>query len=136
MATATARALFFNTRIPGVFKWEGSSWKTGFVGGDYQWLIDDGKGGRNLDARSYFFYMATVNTPAIAKKFIGKGSQYVFTNKDKQGRFLIGDKHYRLNIPANVPAKKFGPWWFMTHKHARCYKLVSYFPVKIIRKMS
>jgi hypothetical protein len=26
---------------------DGSCWKTGFIGGDYRWLIDDGDGGRN-----------------------------------------------------------------------------------------
>lgn len=51
--------------------------------------------------------MATVNTPAMAAKFIGKGSQYAFGDSDKEGSFLYGDKNYKLNIPANVPAKDF-----------------------------
>ena len=48
-------------------------WSTGFIGGSYQWLKDDGAGGRNLDARTYFFYIATVNTPAMVLKMVGKG---------------------------------------------------------------
>ena len=107
IGNATARSLFFDTRMADAYKWKGSHWKTGFVGGDYKWLIDSGNGGRYLDARTFFFYMATVNTPAMAKKFVGKGSQYLFGDKDKNGNYLYGDKTYKLNIPADVPAKDF-----------------------------
>jgi hypothetical protein len=107
IGNATARSIYFNPRTEAAYKWKGSYWKTGFVGNDYKWLIDGGKGGRNLDARTYFFYMATVNTPAMAAKFIGKGSQYAFGDKDKDGNYLYGDKNYKLHIPANVPAKDF-----------------------------
>ncbi len=107
IGNATARSMIFNSRMKDAYKWEGSRWKTAFVGGDYRWLIDGGKGGRNLEARSYFFYMATVNTPAMVKKFIGKGSQYAMVDKDKDGNFLYGDKNYKLTIPPNVPARDF-----------------------------
>jgi len=107
IGNATARSLYFSTRMPDAYKWKGSYWKTGFVGGDYKWIINGGKGGRYLDARTYFFYIATVNTPAMVKKFIGKGSQYALCDKDKDGNYLYGDKNYKLNIPANVPAKNF-----------------------------
>ncbi len=63
--------------------------------------------GRDLDARTLFFYVATVNTPAMAAKMVGKGSQYAFIDADKSGNDLDGGKNYRLNIPANVPAKDF-----------------------------
>ncbi len=79
----------------------------GFIGGDYRWLIDDGAGGRNLDARTYFFYLATVNTPAMAMKMVGVGSQYGFLAVDRNGAYLDGGKTYRLNIPADPPAKDF-----------------------------
>ena len=36
-------------------------------------------GGRNLDARTSFFYQATVNTPAMVAKMPGVGSQYAYT---------------------------------------------------------
>lgn len=107
VGNATARALAFQTRDPDAFYYANSQWKTAFIGGDYQWLIDNGKGGRNLDARTMFFYMATVNTPAMAAKMIGKGSQYAYSEKDNSGSFLDGGKTYRLNIPKNVPAKDF-----------------------------
>ena len=70
-------------------------------------MKDGGAGGRNLDARTYFFYMATVNTPAMALKMIGKGSQYAFGDKDENGQYLDGSKTYKLTIPADVRAKDF-----------------------------
>jgi hypothetical protein len=38
---------------------------------------------------------------------IGIGSQYALCAKDESGEFLYGDRNYRLNIPADVPAKDF-----------------------------
>ena len=107
VGNATARALSFKTRDPAAFYYENSAWKTAFIGGDYRWLLDDGVGGRNLDARSVFFYIATVNTPAMALKLPGRGSQYAYTEHDVDGNLLDGSKDYRLNIPADVPAKDF-----------------------------
>ena len=96
------------TRDPDAYIYDdGSHWKTGFVGGDYRWLIDDGDGGRNLDARTYFFYMATVNTPAMALEMVGVGSQYAALDVDRDGNYLDGAKTYRLNIPSDPPAKDF-----------------------------
>ena len=107
VGNATARAIAFRNRDPRVFLYEKSQWKTGFIGGDYRWLDGDGVAGRDLDARTYFFYVATVNTPAMAAKMVGRGSQYAFINTDKDAKYLDGGKDYRLNIPANVPAKDF-----------------------------
>lgn len=107
VANATARTLAFNTRDPEAYIYNNSFWKTGFIGGDYEWLIEQGIGGRNLDARTYFFYIATVNTPAMAKEIVGKGSQYALSNQDENGKYLDGSKTYKLNIPSNIPAKDF-----------------------------
>ena len=107
VGNATARALAFRTRDPEAYLYPGRWWKAGFIGGDYRWLIDDGAGGRNLDSRSTFFYQATVNTPAMALRMPGRGSQYGLLNQDSTGAVLDGSKAYRLNIPADVPAKDF-----------------------------
>ncbi|MCW1923900.1 DUF1254 domain-containing protein [Luteolibacter arcticus] len=107
VGNATARALIFETRDREAYYYENSRWKAAFVGGDYQWLSEGGVGGRNLDARTLFFYQATVNTPAMVLKIPGVGSQYAYTEQDTEGSYLDGSKHYRLNIPANVPAKDF-----------------------------
>ena len=89
------------------FLYEGSYWKRGFFGGNYEFLLDGGGNERNLDARTAFFYMATVNTPAMAMKMVGRGSQYACGDRDSTGNYLDGANTYRLNIPADAPAKDF-----------------------------
>ncbi len=107
VGNATSRAITFDVRSAEAYLYKGSQWKMGFIGGDYRWLKDGGNGGRNLDARTAFFYFATVNTPAMAAKIVGAGSQYAWTDRDSKGRHFEGEKNYRLNIPTNVPAKDF-----------------------------
>ena len=107
VGNATARAIDFQTREKEAYLYPNSQWKTGFLGGSFEWLKDDGLGGRYLDARTLFFYFATVNTPAMAVEMIGKGSQYAYINKDSGRDFLDGAKDYTLKIPANVPVKDF-----------------------------
>ena len=107
VGNATARTILFRARTDEARYYDDRQWSTAFVGGDYRWLIDDGAGGRNLDARTMFFYFATVNTPAMAMKMVGAGSQYAGAYADADGEPLHGDKTYKLTIPANVPAKDF-----------------------------
>lgn len=107
IGNATARAIAFRPRIEGTFYYPNSAWAMAFVGGSYEWLKDGGDGGRNLDARTLFFYQATVNTPAMVAKMVGKGSQYAYAATDSRGDYLDGSKTYKLNIPANVPAADF-----------------------------
>ena len=107
IGNATARSLMFQSREPNTYLYENSYWFTPFIGGSYEWLKDEGRGGRYLDARTMYFYGATVNTPAITIKMVGKGSQYAYNAKDKNGDYLYGNKTYKLNIPPNVPAKDF-----------------------------
>lgn len=107
IGNATARAIVFRPRLDGFALYPGSAWGAAFVGGDYRWLKDGGKGGINLDARTLFFYQATVNTPAMVMEMIGAGSQYAVATMDKNGDYLDGSKSYKLHIPAKVPAKDF-----------------------------
>ncbi|MCG2462318.1 DUF1254 domain-containing protein [Flavobacteriaceae bacterium F89] len=107
VGNATARAIVFRSREKEASIFKTGHWESGFIGGSYQWLKDDGRGGRFLDARTRFFYAATVNTPAMVLKMVGKGSQYAMAVRDSEGNYLDGNKNYTLNIPANVPAKEF-----------------------------
>jgi hypothetical protein len=107
VANATSRTIFWYEREESAFLYEGSYWKRGFVAGNYEYLVDEGLGGRNLDARTQFYYMATVNTPAMTWKLIGKGSQYAWGYLDSKGNYLDGGKTYKLNIPKDPPAQKF-----------------------------
>ena len=113
IGNATARAIFLRPRDTGAILFEGQQWYTPFIGGDYRWLIEDGAGGRNLDARTLFFYCATVNTPAMALKMPGVGSQYALIATDSEAAYLDGSKNYSLEIPADVPAKNF--WSFVVY---------------------
>jgi hypothetical protein len=107
VGNATARSIAFRNRDPRSAIFPDSQWKSGFIGSDYRWLDIDGVSGRNKDARSNFFYLATVNTPAMAAKLPGRGSQYALSYADKAGNPFDGGKTYKLNVPANVPAKDF-----------------------------
>ena len=107
VGNATARAISFKSREKGTRLFENSHWEAGFLGGSYEWLKNEGKGGRYLDARTRFFYVATVNTPAMVLKMPGVGSQYAMSSLDSKGNYLDGSKNYTLTIPANVPAKDF-----------------------------
>ena len=107
VANGTARAIVFKTRDPEAYKYPDRRWKTGFIGDDYRWLHDDGVGGRNLDARTLFFYFATVNTPAMALHIPGVGSQYAYADHDSTGTALDGARNYALTVPPDVPAKDF-----------------------------
>ena len=104
IGAAMARATLYAARDPESFRWEGSSWKNGFVGGSYEFLDD---GARNLDARTLFHYAATVITPAMAHAQVGAGSAYTYTAEDADGALLDGGATYSLRIPANPPAKNF-----------------------------
>ena len=108
VANATARALAFRPRSKTIrYYGPNSAWFTAFDGGDYRWLIEKGRGGRNADARTLFFYIATVNTPAMVLEMVGVGSQYALAVTDSQGNYLDGSQGYKLTIPADVPAKDF-----------------------------
>lgn len=104
IGAAMARATLYAARDPQSFRWEGLSWKEGFVGGSYEFLND---GARNLDARTLFHYAATVITPAMAHAQVGSGSAYLYTAEDADGALLDGAATYSLTIPPNAPAKNF-----------------------------
>lgn len=107
VANATARALLWYEREESEFFREDSYWKRGFIGNSWEYLRDEGLGGRHLDARTHFYYFATVNTPAMAAKLVDKGSKYAWGYLDANGNPLDGSKTYKLNMPANPPAKQF-----------------------------
>ena len=105
----TARTIMSQPRDEGFYLFPGKSvaWTNPFVGGSYEFLVD---GARLLDARAAFHFYATGITPAMAAKIVGKGSQYAVAYVDADGEPLLGSKTYKINIPANVPAKDF--WSF------------------------
>lgn len=102
---AIARSIDFRGRDAEASIYPGGHWNTPFIGGSYQWLTKGGA--RNFDARTMFFYAATVNTPAMAVAMAGIGSQYASANLDAAGEAFDGAKTYRLRVPPKVPVKDF-----------------------------
>jgi hypothetical protein len=109
VGSVTVRTLMSRPRDEGFYLFPGKSkvWTNPFVGGSHEFLVD---GVTLLDARAAFHFYATGITPAMAKKFIGAGSQYAAAYLDKDGNSFDGSKTYKVNVPANVPAKDF--WSF------------------------
>lgn len=105
IGNSIARALIFDTRDQEAYFYKDSAWKTAFIGGSYLFEHEDGS--RRLDARSMFFYYATMVTPAMARKILGAGSQYALASEDSEGNPFDGAKSYKLTLPASVPAKDF-----------------------------
>jgi hypothetical protein len=101
---ATARSLAFHWRQKAGYYYENSNWQLPFVGG---YLFQSQPGVLNLDAYSYYYFLATGVTPAMEEKMVGRGSQYAWTCRDANGDPLDGGKNYRLHLPPNIPVKDF-----------------------------
>jgi len=100
----TARAIAFRMRQKEAFYYEGSSWQLPFVGG-YRFQTQPSV--LNMDAYTYYYFMATGVTPAMESKMVGEGSQYAWTAQDASGAPLDGSKSYKLHLPPNIPVKNF-----------------------------
>jgi len=107
VANATARAIVFSSRAKEAYTYPNSAWNNpvlGFEGADYTLVRN---GARLLDSRTYYFYYATIQTPAMVKKMVGAGSQYLMAFKDADGQRFDGAKTYKLHLPPNIPVKTF-----------------------------
>ena len=67
---ATARTITYKNRIKEGYFYPNSAWMTCFIGGSYKFEENNA---RILDAYSMMFFYATVITPAMAEKMVGKG---------------------------------------------------------------
>jgi len=104
VGNATARSLIFSTRDEEAYYYPNSSWKMFFVGKNEEFSPD---GILDLDARSYYYYVGSGNSPSCFKKMVGHLSQYAITEHDAAGQYLDGGKNYRLHLPPNIPANNF-----------------------------
>ncbi len=104
MGDATARAIAYQMRAKDAYYYAGSFWQPPFIGG-YKFQVEPGV--LDLDADTFFFFLATAVTPAMDEKVIGQGSQYAWTVRDAKGNALDGSKNYRLHLPPNIPVKDF-----------------------------
>jgi len=104
VGNATARAILFDTRDKAAYYYPNGSWKMFFVGMNTEFSPD---GILNLDARSYYYYAGTGNSPSCFDQMIGHLSQYAITEHDASGQYLDGGKNYKLHLPPNVPVSNF-----------------------------
>ena len=79
-------------------------WLTAFIGGDEDF---DSEGYLDIDRRAYFSYVATVCTPAMVKKMVNTGSQYLLAIKDGDKDYLRAQNCYTLRVPLKVPCVDF-----------------------------
>ena len=77
---------------------------------DLSFLVGNGSY-RDLDARTWFFTDYYSISPGMASMTPGKGAYYMMAFVDGDGAPLDGDKSYKVNLPANIPAKLF---WSVT----------------------
>ncbi len=104
IGNSIARTIIFDTRNKEFYLYKNSAWKTPFGGGSHLFLDNHA---RSLDARTLFFYYATMITPAMTVKMVGNGSAYAGATVDFEGNHLDGSKNYKLTLPKNVPSKDF-----------------------------
>ena len=108
LGSGIVRTIMSKPRDDNFYLYPGESvWINPLVYRKYDFLHE---GARLLDARAAFHFYATGITPAMAAKFIGKGSQYAIAYSDKDGNTLDGSKTYKITVPANPPMKDF--WSF------------------------
>jgi len=119
IGNATARSIVWYPRTKGsvdnmngvqIYPDSNSAWIMGWVDKN---CFFNGKDGHtmNSDARVMFHYPYTAVTPAMAVTIPGKGSDYGIAYVDANKQPLDGSKTYKINIPANPPAKDF---WALT----------------------
>jgi len=108
IGAASVRTIMALPRDEGFYLYPGKSvWTNPLVNRSYEFVHE---GARLIDARAAFHFYATGITPAMAAKFIGKGSQYAIAYTDSEGNPFDGNNTYKINVPANAPMKDF--WSF------------------------
>jgi hypothetical protein len=83
--------------------WKGAKWKLALGLDPTQRM----KYYDQLDERAEWTYEAATTSAGMVTTTPGVGSVYLAAYADKDGNWLDGAKSYKLNIPANPPAKQF-----------------------------
>ena len=127
VANATARSVTFNARAAEGFNYYGaeSHWVNSLFTGGYEFLTPPPEitkegvkpypsdGARKLNARTWFFYLATGVTPAMCMRLENIGSQYLAVYLDSKGVPFDGGKTYKVTLPKDIPAARF--WSFTVY---------------------
>lgn len=106
---AMSRVIAFNNRDKNARVYPNRQWESPYVTNNSTFYQNDYI---NLEARTTFHFTADGITPAMAAQMPeGKGSRYQTTYKDKDGKFLDGNRTYKVNMPPKVPVALF---WAVT----------------------
>lgn len=105
---AFAKAIAFAHRDKEAQIYDDRNYELIFVGGSHEF---NRNGIDLLDAKTLFHYTAIVVTPAMAKKMVGVGSQYLAAYRDADNDYLMGETSFKLRLPKGIPAKNF---WSVT----------------------
>ena len=81
---------------------------SGWNGATAEWMQ---KSYLDIDGRAIYFQQAYSSAPAMVMRTIGAGSKYPVATRDADGYFLNGSNHYKMHLPAGIPAKAF---WAVT----------------------
>lgn len=103
-----AKAMAFAKRAPDAKIWPDRGWKLVLEIEDPSQRVQNFD---QLNERSAWFYEAVTNSKSMISKTPGVGQAYLGAYSDKAGQWLDGGKTYRLQVPANAPAKNF---WSIT----------------------
>jgi len=104
---AMSRAIVYASRDPEINYWPGRHWEKMFVR-NTEFMVD---GHTDIDARTLWHYQAICVSPNLLSTTAGVGTAYLTAFRDKEGAYLLGDKSYRLRVPADPPVKRF---WAVT----------------------
>ncbi len=102
-----AQAISYAPRFDGITYYDGTQW---------EWVLEldpnlQDEYWRDLEARTNYYFAASMAQPAMKTKAIGRGSQYLRSARDASGEWLDGGNTYRLNVPDGAPAELF---WSIT----------------------
>ncbi|MGB5160000.1 MAG: DUF1254 domain-containing protein [Thermoanaerobaculia bacterium] len=104
---AMSRAIVYASRDPEINYWPDRHWEKMFIR-NTEFVFD---GHNDIDARTLWHYQAICVSPNLLSTTPGVGTSYLTAFRDKEGAYLLGDKNYRLRVPANPPVKRF---WAVT----------------------
>jgi hypothetical protein len=104
---AMSRAIVYASRDPEINYWSNRHWEKMFVR-NTEFIRN---GFSDIDARTLWHYQAICVSPNLLSTTPGVGTAYLTAFRDKNGNYLLGNKNYRLRVPANPPVKRF---WAVT----------------------
>ena len=107
LGVAMSRAIVYASRDPEIDYWPSRHWEKMFIR-NTEFVIDDHV---DVDAQTLWLYQAICVSPSLLSTTPGVGTSYLTAFRDADDNYLMGDKQYRLRVPAKPPVKRF---WAVT----------------------